>query len=58
MTVTPAAANRGASTRDVDAPAENTAMSSPLGSAVAVSSTSTSASRQGSVVPADRADAK
>ena len=33
-------------------------MSSPLGSAVAVSSTSTSASRQASVVPADRDDAK
>ena len=33
-TVTPASANRGASARDVVAPAEKSAMSSPLGSAV------------------------
>ena len=58
MTTTPAAANLGASSREVDAPAENTAMSSPVGSAVAASSTTTSTPCQGSVVPAERAEAK
>ena len=42
ITVTPAAANRGAWTRDIVAPAENNAMSKPCGSAVAASSTSIS----------------
>ena len=42
MTVTPAAANRGACAREVVAPAENSAMSSPVGSACAASSTMTS----------------
>ena len=58
MTIAPAAANRGACAFDVAPPAENSAMSSPLGSAVAASSTTTSVPLQGSVVPADRADAK
>ena len=58
MTVTPAAANRGASSRDDVAPAENRAMSRPGGSAVAASSTVISPSPHGSVVPADRAEAK
>ena len=58
ITVTPAAAKRGASARDVAAPAENRAMSSPRGSARAASSTVISPPRHGSVVPAERADAK
>ena len=58
MTVTPAAANFGASSFDVAPPAENSAMSSPRGSAVAASSTRTSTPSHGSVVPADRAEAK
>ena len=58
MTTTPAAAKRGACTRDVVAPAENSAMSRPVGSAVAASSTTMSPSPHGSVVPADRAEAK
>ena len=58
MTVTPAAAKRGASSRDDVAPAENRAMSRPDGSATAASSTVISPSSHGSVVPADRADAK
>src|SRR4051812_15173571 len=41
-TITPASTNRGTSARDVVAPAENSAMSSPAGSAVAASSTTTS----------------
>src|SRR6476661_3259095 len=52
-TVTPAAANRGAWAREVVAPAENSAMSSPDGSARAASSTTISSSPQGSVEPAD-----
>ena len=58
MTVTPAAAKRGASSRDDVAPAEKRAMSRPDGSAIAASSTVISVSFHGSVVPADRADAK
>ena len=58
MTVTPAAANRGASSRDDVAPAENRAMSRPDGSATAASSTVISPSPHGRVVPADRAEAK
>ena len=42
ITTTPASANRGACTRDIVAPAENSAMSRPLGSAVSASSTSIS----------------
>jgi hypothetical protein len=57
-TVTPASAKRGARARDVVAPAENSAMSSPLGSAVLASSTVISRSPYGSSVPADRAEAK
>ena len=58
ITVTPAAANRGACAREVVAPAENSATSSPVGSAVAASSTTISPSPQGSVLPAERAEAK
>ncbi len=58
MTVTPAAANRGAWAREVVAPAENSATSSPVGSAVEASSTVISPSPQGRVVPAERAEAK
>jgi hypothetical protein len=58
ITVTPAAANRGAWAREVVAPAENRATSRPVGSAVAASSTTISPSPQGSVLPADRAEAK
>ena len=54
MTVTPAAANFGASSLLVEPPAENSAMSRPDGSAVAASSTRTSTPSHGSVVPADR----
>ena len=58
ITIAPAAANFGAKARDDVAPAENSAMSSPLGSAVSASSTTTSVPSQGRVVPAERADAK
>ena len=58
MTVTPAATNLGASSRDDVAPAENRAMSSPDGSATAASSTVIVPSPHGSVVPADRDEAK
>ena len=58
MTVTPAAANRGACAFEVVAPAEKSAMSSPVGSAVAASSTVISPSPQGRVLPAERAEAK
>src|SRR4029077_16881298 len=58
ITVTPTAANRGACTRDAAAPAENSATSSPAGSAVAASSTTRSAPSQGNVEPADRDEAK
>jgi len=57
-TIAPAAANFGASARDDVAPAENSAMSRPLGSAISASSTTTSVSCHGRVVPAERADAK
>ena len=57
-TIAPASANTGASARDVVAPAENSATSSPLGSAVAASSTTISRPAYGSTVPADRAEAK
>ena len=58
MTMAPAAANRGACTRDIVAPAENSAMSRPVGSAVSASSTSISWPRNGSFLPAERAEAK
>ena len=58
ITVTPAAANRGACTSDIVFPAENNAMSRPVGSAVAASSTSISCPRKGSLRPCERADAK
>src|SRR6478752_4364500 len=57
-TTTPASANRGAWAREVVAPAENSAMSSPLGSAVEASSTVISVVAEGSTVPAERAEAK
>ena len=58
MTSTPAAAKRGACALEVVAPALKMAMSRPVGSAVSASSTTTSVPFQGSVVPAERADAK
>ncbi len=58
MTIAPAAANFAANARDEVAPAENRAMSSPVGSAVSASSTTTSVPFHGKVVPAERADAK
>ena len=58
MTVAPAAANRGACTREVAPPAEKSAMSRPLGSAVSASSTVTVVPRHGRVEPAERDEAK
>ena len=62
ITTTPAAANLGAYAFDDVAPAENSAMSRPVGSAVSASSTTISPTPSrpchGRVVPADRADAK
>ncbi len=58
MTTAPAAAYFGASAFDVAPPAEKSAMSTPVRSAVAASSTTISVPRQGSVEPADRAEAK
>ncbi len=58
MTVAPAAARRGARARDTEAGAEHRARSMPERSAVSASSTTTSASAQGSVVPAERAEAR
>ena len=57
-TVTPALAKRGASARDVVAPAEKSAMSRPDGSAVEASSTVISRPAYGSTEPAERAEAK
>src|SRR3954453_4800312 len=56
ITITPASTNFGTTAREVVAPAENNAMSSPLGSAVSASSTTTSRSPNGSTLPAERAD--
>ena len=49
---------RPATAADEAAPAENRAMSSPLGSAVSASSTTMSVPFHGRVVPAEREDAK
>ncbi len=57
MTTAPAAANRGASSRDAAAPAEKRATSTPVGSAVAASSTTTSTPPVPSRRPTDRSDA-
>lgn len=60
-TVAPAAAKRGACSRDSVAPAENRAMSMPFRSSSDVadaSSTTISSPRNGSFLPADRAEAK
>ena len=57
-TIAPAAATLGASSLEAAPPLENSAMSIPEKSAVAESSTVTSPPAHGSVVPADRADAK
>jgi hypothetical protein len=57
ITIAPAAAATGASAREVDPPAEKNTMSSPEKSAVAASSTMTSTPCQGSLRPAQRADA-
>src|SRR5699024_5993844 len=56
-TVTPAAANRSAWAREVAPPAENRAMSSPLGSASAASSTVMGCPLKSMVFPAERAEA-
>src|SRR5882757_2748182 len=58
MTMAPPAANFGASSRDEAAPDENKAMSRPVTSAVAASSTVIGVPFQSSVVPADRDEAK
>jgi hypothetical protein len=58
ITSTPASANRGAWAFEVVAPAEKIATSSPVGSAVAASSTTICSPFHGSVVPALRDDAK
>jgi hypothetical protein len=57
-TTAPAAAKRGACTRDIVAPAENSAMSRPDGSAVSLFSTSISWPRKGIFLPSERAEAK
>ena len=58
ITMAPAAATRGASTREAAPPHEKRAMSRPAKSAVSASSTTMSSSPHGSVVPAERAEAK
>ena len=58
MTMAPAAATLGASSLLAAPPLEKRAMSMPEKSAVAESSTVTSSPLKGSVVPAERADAK
>ncbi len=57
-TIAPAAATLGAYSRDMVAPADISAMSRPLKSAVAVSSTVTSLPLNGMVLPADLAELK
>ena len=56
--MTPAAANRGANSRDDVAPEENNAISRPDGSATAASSTVMCPPAHGNVVPAERDEAK
>ena len=58
MTVAPAAATLGASSRLAAPPLEKSAISMPAKSAVAESSTTMSSPLKGSVAPAERADAK
>ena len=58
MTVAPAAASRGASSRETAAGAEHSAKSMPERSAVAASSTVISVSPHGRVEPAERAEAR
>ena len=58
MTIAPAAATFGASSREAAAPQENKARSKPPKSASATSSTVISPSFHGSIRPADRTDAK
>ena len=58
MTMAPAAARRGASSRDTEAGALHRAKSMPERSAVAASSTTMSSSPQGSVEPAERPEAR
>src|SRR4028119_1037678 len=57
-TVTPAAANRGACTREVAAPAENSATSGPVWAAVAAAAAVICPAPRGRVLPALRAEAK
>src|SRR5271154_3290331 len=58
ITMAPAAARRGARVRETEAGAEDSARSIPERSAVNASSTVISLSPQGSVVPADRLEAR
>ena len=58
MTVAPAAARRGASWRDTEAGALHRARSMPERSVFSASSTTMSWSPQGSVEPAERAEAR
>ena len=58
MTTAPAAAYFGAMAFDVAPPAENSAMSTPEMSASAASSTTMSVPRHGSVLPAERDEAR
>ena len=58
ITTAPAAATLGANSLDDEPPLLNSARSRPLKSAVAVSSTTMSRPLNGSVVPAERDDAK
>src|ERR1700679_1420583 len=58
ITVAPAATSRGASSRETEAGAEQRARSIPERSSVSASSTAISPSAQGSMEPADRAEAR
>src|ERR1700754_3250665 len=57
ITTAPAAANLGANSLEVAAPAENSTISSSVGSAAAASSTTISRPSQTSRLPAERAEA-
>ena len=58
MTTAPAAANLVRVACDVAPPAENSAMSMPVRSAVSASSTTTSCPAMAGVEPAERAEAR
>ncbi|CAB4661212.1 unannotated protein [freshwater metagenome] len=57
ITTAPAAAYFGASAFEVEPPAENSAISMPVRSAVSASSTTISSPRKVSVLPAEREEA-